>query len=150
MSQSLLIDDDCNPITNPYYYAQNIMADSYINQEETAENKVKPGSSKPMKKVNKNKKRIASKRKLESSLKLSSDPPASSSYIIKKETRRAMQLIKINILDLYGSELNNSSDIDSASVSVQYIVTDSYDDIADATKRLINKIVNKINETVLL
>lgn len=148
MSQSLLIDDDYNPITNPYYYAQNIMDHPCLNLEEMTENKAKPGSSKSMKKVNKNKKRIASKRKLESPVKLTSAPQVSSSYIIRKETRRAMQLIKIDIIDLCGSELNNSSDIDSASVSVQYIVTDSYDDIANATTGLINKIVNKINENV--
>lgn len=75
-----------------------------------------------------------------------------SSYVIRKETGKPHHLIKIQIYDLtrcvkdtkQNCEIDNDV-VDSADVSIQYLVNDDYDDILDETEHLVGKIVKKIS-----
>lgn len=66
----------------------------------------------------------------------------STSYVIRKTSRKGRNLIKIDIQPMNNSESENS-------VSVQYIVEDVYDEIMDATETVINKIVKRISGSSL-
>lgn len=81
------------------------------------------------------------KRKRECSLKSSS----SASYIVRRDRSgaRGRYLIKINIHELTECE-DDCGDSDDASVSVQYIVREPFDEIMDATQGLVRKICNKL------
>lgn len=138
-------DDNDDPITNPFYYAQDV--DGYAERQLAG----LPVSSKPSKNQEKNRgeksekvKRNASKRHKHSS------SPSSTEYIIRRNFgKRARSVIKINIYECKGSEDEHDfSDSENASLSVQYVSenNNNYDEIMDATKRLIKKICEKMHD----
>lgn len=132
--------DDTNPITNPFYYAQDV--DGYLDrleeqrvreQQQTASKSKDDQLSKPKK----SKKRKSSTESL-------------STYIIRRKYNQTTRhLVKINIYEIKDQEADNDfSDSDNPSVSVQYIVEDGnhFNDIRDATNSLIKKIGKTLYE----
>lgn len=114
------------------YYAQdaqNLDAIFDINHEKPLELK----EEKLMSKKNKNSHLTKKPKSLSS---------ASSSFVIRNEREKGKHLIKIMV-----HSLQNNCVQSEPSVSVQYLVKDSYDDILNSTERLINKIVNKISDS---
>lgn len=149
MSRSILFEenDDINPITNPYYYAQDPLAgyseamqnltsiSTMQNVSSDSTTKRDQGSSKKVK---------AKKRQISptSSLILPTGLRDNLNYVIRQEREKGRKLIKINVYDFEG-DINDS---DCPEISVQYVVYNNYDEIADATKSLITKILKKIDD----
>lgn len=67
---------------------------------------------------------------------------ALSSYVITKAPRRALRMIKIEIIDITGPQTCTNSE-DSV-VSVQYVVSEPVDEIMDMSENLVSKICKKL------
>lgn len=143
---SITFEDDTNPITNPFYYAQNMDA-VYELEYQKLQNQLQEEQLKNIE-ANKHEKEAVENKKKKSrlSLKKTICKPASTSsctsYVVRKESGKAHHLIKISIEDT-GTLCGINSDIKN--VSVQYLVKDNYDDIMEDTERLISKVVKKIS-----
>lgn len=67
------------------------------------------------------------------------------SFVISKEPRRGIHLIKIKVIDLtMDSQQSLDSDNDESILSAQYVVKDAVDEIMDLTESVINKISKKL------
>lgn len=146
-------EDDPDPITNPFYYAQNM--DAYYEaeiQKIQNEMKEKEEQLKNVKDVIKESKELPEKRKHKSKLSLkktifkptASTSAASTSYIIRSETGKARHLIKISIEDLTDFNVSSSDPI-KKEICVQYLVKEHYDEIKNEADRLVSKIVQKLS-----
>lgn len=144
-------EDDPDPITNPYYYAQNM--DAFYDAEiKKIQNEMKEDQMKKDNDVIKQSKELPEKGKPKSKLSLkrtickptASTSAASTSYVIRSETEKAKHLIKISIEDLSDFLLPNSSLI-KKEICVQYLVKEHYDEIKNDADRLISKIVKKLS-----
>lgn len=143
-------DDDEDPITNPFYYAQNMDA-VYETEIQKLQNEMREKQlKKDLEASTSNKETVENKKKSRLSLKKTICKPATStstactSYIIRKETRKAHRLIKICIEDIADTDLYTTN-IKNANISVQYLVKDSYDEIFKDTEKLIGKIVKNLS-----
>lgn len=125
--------DDINSTTTPYYYTQDLS--SYLANYNIEGLNVNEGE----KSLDKSECCKSTQKSARKSLKKTS---ASTSYVIRKTSRKGRNLIKIDIQPMNNSESDNS-------VSVQYIVENAYDEIMDATETVINKIVKRISESGL-
>lgn len=143
--------DDCDPITNPFYYAQDV--DAYLADERNLEREIKnlktesdnveKKQSKPMKK-----KANLSLKKRNSVLSTHEESPvaatSTASYVLKKH-KKGEYLIKLNIYDLRSDtvECEPPKNI----ISVQYVVEHKYDEIMYAADNLVDKIVKKLHDS---
>lgn len=150
MSSSLVLEDDFDPITNPFYYAQN-MEEHYESEFQKLQKELDEKKTNESTKNNdeNSHKEITLNKKKRTSLSLKKDlinkPSTSkSSYVIRKEKEKALHLIKISIQNLNNANIHEI-DTENPCVSVQYIVTDIYDSVMDDTENLINKIVKKLS-----
>lgn len=137
-------EDDPDPITNPFYYAQNMDAFyesemQKIQQEmkkDVINNQIKELPEKGVKK---------SKLSLKKTIcKPTASTSACTSYVIRKETGKAHHVIKICI-ENFSDVISFDSNLNKTDISVQYLVKEHYDEIKNDTERLINKIVNKLS-----
>uniref|UniRef100_A0A1E1WJ05 Uncharacterized protein n=1 Tax=Pectinophora gossypiella TaxID=13191 RepID=A0A1E1WJ05_PECGO len=69
------------------------------------------------------------------------------SFVIRKEPRKGIRLIKITIQDLIeeASSSPQTADSDSVVLNAQYVVKDAVDDIFDQTENIVNKISKKLS-----
>lgn len=70
---------------------------------------------------------------------------STSSFVIRKDQKKGHHVIKIEVYEINNQSNNNTSG--SASVNVQYVVKDNYDNIMDATNCLISRIVKKLSDS---
>lgn len=148
MDNSPIFDEnDVNPITNPYFYAQDPLAGfpEILQENPFASSHLKAGETIP----NLSSVKRTTKNKRKSSTTFRSTSPlieqSNLNYIIRKESEKGRKLIKIDMFD-FTSE--NSDKNSMHKISVQYVVKGNYDEIEDTAKSLINKIVKKINEDI--
>lgn len=146
---SITFDDDPDPITNPFYYAQNMDAfyDAELQkmQKEVQEEQMKKNlelNKPPKESSEKHKKRKLSLKK--SICKPSTSASEFTSYVVRQETAKAHHLIKISIEDLTNANFYETN-LEKVNVSVQYIVKDSYDEIMSDTQKLISKVVKELS-----
>lgn len=143
MSEFYFTDDEINAsINNPFYGAQNL--DEYLEKEE--QKRMKAVEQKHNEAVENNnnlkmikKKNTSLKRKLPQ---LGTVISPDSSFVIRKNKGNAHHIIKIEILEIDNEDLGNSA---KTNISVQYVVSENYDNMMDATENLINKIIKKLS-----
>ncbi|CAK1578623.1 unnamed protein product [Parnassius mnemosyne] len=126
--------NDSNPITIPYYCAQDVdkFTLNYHNRKEQLHDL-------PPNRIAINEERQSKSKKCYRKRNRSQES-SSSSYIIRRDKdKQSHRLIKISICELNEQEENVIPDL-SANTSVQYVVMDSmYDEVLDATNCLIKK-----------
>lgn len=138
MSQSIFNnDDEVNPSTNPFYYAQDLTSYYDGAQEQRSKNFEKCTEQTKTKK-------LQMKRKC--TLSLSS--PTTMHIIRSISLKPGQKLIKIQIYDIADPDNCDYSNSDNANVNVQYVVeaNNNYDVILDATNTLIRDMSKKLNE----
>lgn len=142
--------EDDNPITNPFYYAQNMDA-VYETEIQRLQKEMEEEQSRKNLEASTSTKEIAeNKKKSKLSLKRTILKPetstcaAGTSYVIRKETKKAHHIIKISIEEITGTDLCQTN-INNTNISAQYLVKDSYDEILNDTEKLIGKIVKNLS-----
>lgn len=129
--------DECNPITNPFYYAQDV--DGYVTKmlNDEKEMKEKTLQQKQIKVTKKRKLPESETSTLNNTPRI--EPRVYTSHVIKKY-KKAKKIIKIVVENLDSGESSEDE------ISVQYVVTGHYDDILEQTECLVGKIFKKITE----
>lgn len=128
--------DSSDPVLNPFYYAQD--QDRWFDEvaakacEESRQQEIEKKTLKKKKK----------KTKICKSLK-------NTSFIMCKEPGHVQRIIKIIVHDVDGRHNMEEidSDLDSASVNIQYLVRSDSDEIMSETECLVRKIVKKLSST---
>lgn len=147
MSDFYFTDDERNTsMNNPFYGAQDL--DAILEREE--ENRLKALREQKNNETLENNtslKTIKKKNKLSLKKKLPKidhviSPAPDSSFVIRKNKAKGSHIIKIEILEIDSKEQENSA---KTNLSVQYIVSDNYDNMMDATEDLINRIIQKLS-----
>ncbi|KAG7294795.1 hypothetical protein JYU34_017045 [Plutella xylostella] len=122
MSISILDEAD---LTDPYYYAQNMLEGLESDVEEIRN----PGPADGGKRKSKPTRKRTAK---ESTLK---------SYVVSKAVKRGHRLVKIEVFDLNECQDTNS---ENAVLSAQYVVVDPVDEVMDMAENIVNKISKKM------
>ncbi|CAK1590058.1 unnamed protein product [Parnassius mnemosyne] len=113
--------EDSNPITNPFYYAQDRQSWYDEVATKTCEQSRREKSEEKIKKK-----------------KIKSNSLKNTSFIMRKETGDVRHLIQIIIHDLDDRNIDEiNTESGNAAVNVQHLVTSAYDDIMDETEHLV-------------
>lgn len=125
--------ESSDPVLNPFYYAQD--RESWDLEVAT-------------KAYEESRQQATEKKKLKKKKKKNCKSFKNTSFIMRKEPGHVRKIIKIIVYDVNGRQMEEiDSDPDSASVNVQYLVRNDFDEIMSETEFLVNKIVKKLSST---
>lgn len=132
--------EEDTPITNPYYYVQNV--DDYISKNYPTLFHSQADEKNPDVNKESGNEAAAKKKKVIRRFTRVTHTPANSSFVMKKSKQKGHRMIKIQIHDLSDKE---DSD-DNPTVSVQYIANQHYDEVLRLAESLVSKISKELGE----